>query len=147
MEIGRPVTQGAWTLRANPASVVNPMKPSTELVSVLNSIKLNQEDLFEAINVATDAYEKGDCHMMTGVITTMELFAAAPDKAKAVIFRLQALGLVMETDQLNSWIQADGIRVQFCIMPLWLLPRSIPFPSLMAIFCLSGNHSSGEFSN
>ena len=80
------------------------------MVNALNSIKLHEEDLFEAIHAATDAYEKGECHLMTGVIPTMQLFITAPDKAKAVIFRLQALGLMMENDEINNWIQLDGAR-------------------------------------
>ena len=84
------------------------MKPSASLVSDLNAVSLKEEDLTEAIRAAVDAYEQGECHMMTGVITTMQLFMAAPDKARAVIFRLQALGLVIETNEIATWIRSDG---------------------------------------
>jgi hypothetical protein len=87
------------------------MKPSANLVRDLNSVNLNKEDLADAIKAAMDAYESGDCHMMTGVKTTMQLFITAPDKAKAVVFRLQALGLIIENDELKNWIGLDGTGV------------------------------------
>lgn len=84
------------------------MKASADLVKDLNAARLEEEDLFMAITAASNAYENGECHMMTGVITTMQLFITNPDKAKAVAYRLQALGLMIENDDLKHWIRADG---------------------------------------
>ncbi len=85
------------------------MEPSIELVRDLNAVKLKKEDLFLAIKASSDACQNGDCHVMTGAITTMQLFVAEPNKAKAVVFRLQALGLMIENNDLKNWIRADGI--------------------------------------
>jgi len=87
------------------------MKPCAGLVGDLNAVSLKAEELTDAIMAAIDAYEQGECHLMTGVITTMQLFMTAPHKAKAIIFRLQALGLMIETDEITSWIRSDGSRV------------------------------------
>jgi hypothetical protein len=84
------------------------MKASADLVRDLNAVRLEEEDLFIAITAASDAYANGECHMMTGVITTMQLFITNPDKGKAVAYRLQALGVMMEYDELKNWIRADG---------------------------------------
>ncbi len=83
------------------------MKPSADLVRNLNAVKLNEEELFDAIGLATDAYDNGDCHLMTGAITTVQLYAHAPEKAKAIIFRLQALSLLIEDNELSNWIRMD----------------------------------------
>jgi hypothetical protein len=87
------------------------MKVSTDFVSYLNAVKLEEEDVVEAIGVAIDAYDSGECHLMTGVITTMQLFVTAPHKARAIIFRLQALAIMLEKNELRNWIQADGATV------------------------------------
>ena len=87
------------------------MKLSADLVSYLNSVRLEEEDVVEAIRVAIDAYDTGECHLMTGISTTMQLFVTAPHKAKAIIFRLQALAIMMENEELKNWIQVDGVTV------------------------------------
>jgi hypothetical protein len=87
------------------------MKATADFVSCLNAITLEEDDVIEAIRVAIDAYDSGECHLMTGVITTMQLFATAPQKARAVIFRLQALAIMMENDELKNWIQRGGTAV------------------------------------
>ncbi len=87
------------------------MKARADFVSYLNAVNLEEDDVVEAIRVAIDAYDSGECHLMTGVITTMQLFVTAPHKARAVIFRLQALAIMMENDQLKGWLQPDGIGI------------------------------------
>jgi hypothetical protein len=72
------------------------MKASADLVKDLNAVKLEEEDLCMAITAASNAYENGECHMMMDIITTMQLFVTNPDKGKAVVYRLQALGLITE---------------------------------------------------
>jgi hypothetical protein len=104
------------------------MKPSADIVCTLNAVRLDEEDLFEAIQAATDAYENGECHMMTGVITTMQLFITTPEKAKAVVFRLQALGVMIENDQLKSWIRMDGARAVPTIMQKALVSAAAVHP-------------------
>lgn len=104
------------------------MKPNADMVCNLNAVRLKEEDLFEAIQAATDAYENGECHMMTGVITTMRLFITTPEKAKAVIFRLQALGVMIENDELKNWIRMDGGRAVPIIMQKALVSAAAAHP-------------------
>ena len=43
--------------------------------------------------------------------TTMQLFPAASHKAKAIIFRLHALAVMMENNELKNWLQPDGAKI------------------------------------
>jgi hypothetical protein len=104
------------------------MKPSADLVRNLNAVKLSDDELFAAINAATEAYDNNECHMMTGVITTMQLFITAPDKAKAIIFRLQALGLMIENDELMNWVRMDGDKAVPAIMQKALVSAAADHP-------------------
>jgi len=87
------------------------MEPNAEVVRFLNAVRVEEQDLVEAIQCAADAYESGECYLMTGVVTTMRLFVTAPHKARAVIFRLQALAIMMENNELKNWVQLDGATI------------------------------------
>jgi hypothetical protein len=87
------------------------MEFNAEFIRYLNAIRLEEEEIVQAIRFAIDAYDSGECHLMTGVLTTMQLFVAAPHKAKAIIFRLQALAVMMRNEELKNWVQADGVTI------------------------------------
>lgn len=87
------------------------MKPSaSELNSIddLNAVALREEELFIIINKAKWASEIGMCPMMTGLVTIKKLFDEIPEKAKAIIYRFQALSMMIENDELKNWLMADG---------------------------------------
>jgi hypothetical protein len=87
------------------------MKASADSVSYLNAVRLDEEDVIEAIRAAIDAYDSGECYLRSSVMTTLRLFPTAPQKAKAIIIRLQALAMMMENNELRNWTQADGFTV------------------------------------
>ena len=87
------------------------MEFNAEFVRYLNAVRVEEEDLATAIMIAMDAYDAGECYLMTGVITTMQLFVTAPHKARAIIFRLQALAAMIQNNELRNWTQSDGITV------------------------------------
>jgi hypothetical protein len=87
------------------------MKLSADLLDDLNGVRLREEELCEVINATIEAYAKGESHKLTGVINAMQFFNNTPDKAKAIIFRLQALGLMIQNDELKDWIRTDGTSV------------------------------------
>ena len=87
------------------------MRPNAlELYSIddLNAVVLGEEELFIIINKAKWAAEIGMCPMMTGLVTIKKLFDEIPEKAKAIIYRLQALSMMIENDELQNWLMADG---------------------------------------
>jgi hypothetical protein len=87
------------------------MKASADFVSCLNAVQLGEEEIVEAIRTAIDACDSGECYLRSSVMTTLQLFPTAPHKAKAIIFRLKALAIMMENNELKSWMQADGITI------------------------------------
>ena len=82
-----------------------------DFVRCLNAIRLQEEEVVEAIRAAIDACDSGECYLWSSVMTTMQLFPSAPHKARAVIFRLQALVMMMERNELKNWTQPDGFKI------------------------------------
>jgi hypothetical protein len=84
-----------------------PTKASAEFVDSLNTVRLKEEEIVEAIRAALDSADSGECHLRS-LTTTIQLFPTAPHKARAVIFRLQALAIMMERNELKDWMQPGG---------------------------------------
>ena len=84
-----------------------PIKASAEFVDSLNTVKLKEEEIIVAIGAALDSAHSGECYMRS-MMTAIELFPTAPHKARAIIFRLQALAVMMERNELKSWRQPGG---------------------------------------
>ena len=91
--------------------MIPPVRVDTEFVTSLNDIKLKEEEIVQAINAAVESSDSGECHFRSSVVTTMQLFPAAPQKARAIIFRLQALSTMMQENELNNWMLPDGSQI------------------------------------
>jgi hypothetical protein len=79
-------------------------KASAELVDSLNTVRLKEEEIVEAIQAALDSADSGEC-CLRSLTSTIRLFPTAPHKARAVFFRLQALAIMMERNELKNWMQ------------------------------------------
>jgi hypothetical protein len=90
---------------------MKPSEPDQNLVNDLNAVVLKEEELFKVINDANRAHEIGICPIMTGRIAEKKLYEETPDKAKAILIRLQALSAIIKNDELKNWLLADAIRV------------------------------------
>jgi hypothetical protein len=84
-----------------------PIKASTEFVDSLNTVRLNEEEIVEAISATLESADSGECYLRS-LATPIRLFPTAPHKARAVIFRLQALATMMERNDLKDWMQPGG---------------------------------------
>jgi hypothetical protein len=80
-------------------------------LSDLNAVRLREEELSEALAAARKAQEEGETNRWTGIMTTVRLFNNSPEKAKAIIFRLQALATMIEKDELGVWTHGYGISI------------------------------------
>jgi hypothetical protein len=81
-------------------------------IESLNAVVLKEEELYKVINDAIFAHDIGMCSMMSGWVTTKKLYEDnIPDKAKAILARLQALTVLIENDELKNWLLVDGTRV------------------------------------
>jgi hypothetical protein len=83
-----------------------PINASTEFIDSLNMVRLKEEEIVEAIWATMDSSESGDSYLRSLTIP-IYLFPTAPHKARAVIFRLQALVRLMERNELQHWMQPD----------------------------------------
>jgi hypothetical protein len=81
-----------------------PTKATAEFVDSLNTARLKEEEIVEAISAVLDSDNSGECYLRS-LTTPIRLFPTAPNKARAVIFRLQALALMMERNELRNWMQ------------------------------------------
>jgi len=77
----------------------------------LNAVALKEEELFKVIDDYNRFRDLGICPQMTGVIAETKVCEETPEKAKAILLRLQALSEIIEDDALKDWILADGIGV------------------------------------
>jgi hypothetical protein len=84
-----------------------PIKANAELVDSLNTVRLKEEEIVEAISATLESADSGEC-CLRSLTTTIRLFPSAPHKARAVIFRLQALAAMMERNELKDWMQPGG---------------------------------------
>jgi hypothetical protein len=81
-----------------------PIKASVEFVDSLNTVRLKEEEIVEAISSTLESADSGDC-CLRSLTTPIRLFPTAPHKARAVIFRLQALARMMEKNELRDWME------------------------------------------
>ena len=90
------------------------MKPSASdlnSINALNTVVLKEDELFKVIDDYKRFRDLGICPQMTGVISEIKVCEETPEKAKAILLRLQALSEIIEDDVLRDWILADGISV------------------------------------
>jgi hypothetical protein len=84
-----------------------PIKASAEFINSLNTIRLKEEEIVEAIRESIESADSGECYLRS-LSAPIRLFPTAPHKARAVIFRLQALAIMMERNELKDWMQYGG---------------------------------------
>lgn len=82
-------------------------------VNCLNEIVLNEEELLQVINDYGKARDMGLCPEATGRIAESRVYQENPDKAEAIMVRLHALSRMIENEDLNNWLIAEGL----CVMP------------------------------
>jgi hypothetical protein len=80
------------------------IKASAEFVDSLNTVQLREEEIVKAIQSALDSADSGECYLRS-LTSLIRLFPTAPHKARAVFFRLQALAIMMEKNELKNWMQ------------------------------------------
>jgi hypothetical protein len=61
-------------------------------------------------------------------MTTIRLFNNSPEKAKAIIFRLQALAMMIEKDELGDWILGYGTSMMPTIAQKALVSAAADHP-------------------
>jgi hypothetical protein len=84
-----------------------PIKASVEFVDALNTVQLKEEEIVEAISATLESADSGECYLRS-LTMPIRLFPTAPHKARAAIFRLQALAMMMERNDLKDWMQPGG---------------------------------------
>ena len=89
----------------------NPIASDLKLLSDLNSATRKEQELSRVLTAAKEACENGETCDMTGIMITVRLFDRAPDKAKAIIFRLQALASLISNAELEDWVFGNGTSV------------------------------------
>ncbi len=87
-----------------------PIKSTSSILDraeALNAIVLKEEELLSVLNNTRWAHDIGMCSLMTGWFAEKNLREAAPDKADAILARLQALSMILENDELKCWLPAE----------------------------------------
>jgi hypothetical protein len=84
-----------------------PIKANAEFIDSLNTVQLKEEEIVEAISATLESADSGECYLRS-LAMPIRLFPTAPHKARAVIFRLQALAAMMERNELKDWMQPGG---------------------------------------
>ena len=87
--------------------------PDFGSIEDLNSVLLKEEELFKIIDEYRRARDAGMCSMVTGRIAEKTLASENPEKARAILCRLQALSQMIEDRDLKHWLLSEGI----CVMP------------------------------
>ena len=107
------------------------MKPSAsdlDSINDLNAVVLKEEELFEVI----DAYRRtrgiGLRRAMKSVISEKKVYEETPDKAEAILFRLQALSMMMENNELSHWVLDEGTSVMPAIANRALVSAAAEHP-------------------
>lgn len=82
-----------------------------DFLNDLNAVRLEDEELARVLAEAKKIHAEGEADQWTGIMTTIQIHCNAPEKAKAIIFRLQALALMVQNDQLGEWILGYGTGI------------------------------------
>ena len=69
--------------------------------------------------------------MMTGWIAKKKLCEETPDKAEAILIRLQALSIMIENDELKNWLLTEDARVMPAIAHKALVSAAAAHPLSM----------------
>jgi hypothetical protein len=85
--------------------------PDRNLIDALNAIDLNEEELFEVIKNVRLVHKVGAGSQEVGEIAQKEIYEKIPSKTQAILTRLQALSVMIENNELNRWLLADGASI------------------------------------
>jgi hypothetical protein len=77
----------------------------------LNAIVLNEEEMFKVLYDASRTYQRGMCSHLIGWLTAKKIYDEIPEKAKAILARLDALSVMVASNELDSWLPSDEIKV------------------------------------
>jgi hypothetical protein len=100
----------------------------SNFLSDLNAVRLKEEELSKVLAAARKAQETGATNNWTGIMTAIRLFNNSPEKAKAIIFRLQALASMIEKDELGGWILGYGTSMMPAIAQKALVAAAANHP-------------------
>jgi len=78
------------------------------LLRDLNAVRLKDEEVARVLAAAKMACRNGETGDTAGIMIAVRLFEKAPDKAKAIIFRLQALARLIASLDFEDWVLGNG---------------------------------------
>jgi hypothetical protein len=89
------------------------MKPSASEsdLSALNAVVLKEAELFSVIDEFEKLREIGICSKLAGSIVENRAYEENPEKAKAILVRLEVLSMMIENDELKDWLSDENIGV------------------------------------
>jgi hypothetical protein len=82
----------------------DPTAADLNLLRYLNAVRLKEEEVSRALTAAKKACRNGETNEIAGIMIVARLFDNAPDKAKAIIFRLQALAKLIANLEFEDWV-------------------------------------------
>ncbi|MBN1568979.1 MAG: hypothetical protein JXA73_14105 [Acidobacteria bacterium] len=94
----------------------------------LNAVKLHAEELLKVIDDINLARALGVCPGMLRVMTQNRLYEEIPEKAGAILARLEALSAMIENNELQNWFVTDGAIVMHAIAQKALLSAAANHP-------------------
>jgi hypothetical protein len=103
-------------------------KAETALIDELNSVKLKARELLKVIDEINLDRALGVCPRTLGVITRKKLYEEIPDKAGAILARLEALSAMIENNEVQNWFVSDGSRVMHAVAQKALLSAAANHP-------------------
>jgi hypothetical protein len=118
---------------------MNPAELDQSLVNELNAVALDKEELFNFINDYERIREIGICSKISGKMVEKKLYKETPDKAKAILIRLQSLSAMIEKNDLENWLPANEKRVKPAIANMALLSAAANHP-----LCIINGHITFE---
>ena len=107
---------------------MNPGELDQSLVNELNAVALEKEELFKFINDYDRIREIGICSQISGKMVEKKLYKETPDKAKAILIRLQSLSAMIEKDDLKNWFLTNETGVKPTIANMALISAAANHP-------------------
>jgi hypothetical protein len=107
---------------------MNPGELDQSLVNELNAVALQKEELFKFIDDYDRIREIGICSKISGMMVEKKLYKEIPDKAKAILIRLQSLSAMIENDDLKNWLLANETKVKPTIANIALIAAAADHP-------------------
>ena len=74
-----------------------------KLLERLNSVKVTKRDIIRVVETANRAHAEGHPSDMLGLFATAKLFNKDIAKVQAIQFRMEALAVMMENNEIPGW--------------------------------------------